>query len=230
MSNLAACDARVSVNKPTFVTVVSGPPRSGTSMMMHMLQSGGVPIASDGMRQPDESSPGGYFELERVKSLQHPGPHPWIRELHGKAVKIPYVLLYRLPAGCPCRIIFMGRHWGEIHASQQVMLKRNNVTTTPSHDKALVPALRDGIAQVKEWLAAQPEKAMLSLDYNELIRDAHPHCQKINLFLGGALDVDRMAAVVDASLYRQRQTGLVEEPTVGDERIVWQRLKDLGYL
>src|SRR6266571_2899895 len=126
----------------SFVTVVSGTPRSGTSLIMQMLRSGGMPIATDGIRQADEDNPRGYFELERVKSLQYAGPHPWIRDLHGTAVKVPYLLLYQLPPNCPCKIIFMSRRWGEICASQGVMLRRNGVATTPGSDEALGPALR----------------------------------------------------------------------------------------
>lgn len=198
--------------------------------MMQMLESGGMPIATDGIRRADEHNPRGYWELERVKSLQYPGPHTWIQELCGKAVKVPHVLLYRLPANCNCRIIFMSRCWNEICASQRVMLEGSHIVIEEGIDVTVASALRAGVAEVQEWLATQANIRVLSVDYNQLIRDALPQCEKINLFLTGKLDPDRMAVAVDSSLYRQRSESGKEELPVHDEHVVWQRLKDLGYL
>ena len=52
---------------PDFITVVSGLPRSGTSLMMQMLSAGGLPALTDDLREADESNPRGYFEFEPVK-------------------------------------------------------------------------------------------------------------------------------------------------------------------
>lgn len=197
--------------------------------MMQMLESGGMPLATDGIRRADEHNPRGYCELERVKSLQHPGSHTWIQELCGKAVKVPYVLLYRLPANCTCKIIFMSRCWNEICASQRLMLEASHVVIEEEIDATVASALRAGVAEVQEWLATQANIRVLSVDYNQLMRDARPQCKKINLFLTGKLDPDRMAMAVDSSLYRQRLKSEEEMP-VRDEHVVWQRLKDLGYL
>ncbi len=198
--------------------------------MMQMLESGGMPLATDGIRRADEHNPRGYCELERVKSLQYPGPNTWIQELCGKAVKVPHVLLYRLPANCNYKIIFMSRCWNEICASQRVMLEGSPVALQEGTDATVASALRSGVAEVQEWLATQANIRALSVDYNQLMRDAHPQCKEINLFLAGKLDSDRMAMAVDSSLYRQRLTSDKEEMPVRDEHVVWQRLKDLGYL
>src|SRR5579863_8288172 len=97
------------------ITIVSGLPRSGTSLMMQMLAAGGMPVLSDGERQPDSDNPRGYFEWELIKLLpQQPG---CIAEAEGKAVKIISQLLFALPPGREYRVIFMQRPLAEVFAS-----------------------------------------------------------------------------------------------------------------
>ena len=67
------------------IAIVSGLPRSGTSLMMQMLAAGGMPVLSDGERQADTDNPKGYFEWERIKRL--PKDPACIVEAEGKVVK-----------------------------------------------------------------------------------------------------------------------------------------------
>ena len=47
-----------------YIIVVSGLPRSGTSMMMKMLEVGRQPILTDNLREADANNPNGYYEFE----------------------------------------------------------------------------------------------------------------------------------------------------------------------
>src|SRR5574342_806932 len=117
-----------STSAAEFVTVVSGLPRSGTSMMMRMLETGGLPVMTDHIRIPDESNPKCYYEFEQVKQLKE-GNTGWISEGKGKVVKIISALLEYLPPGHKYRIVFMQRNMDEILASQREMLLRRGEPT-----------------------------------------------------------------------------------------------------
>ena len=76
MGSLLQFVRRVRYGRP--IVVVSGLPRSGTSMMMQMLQAGGLEILTDAVRMADASNPKGYLEFEAVKDLDK-GPTPaWL--------------------------------------------------------------------------------------------------------------------------------------------------------
>ena len=110
------------------------------------------------------------------------------------------------------------------------MLERSHVVIDEATNATVASALRAGVDEVQEWLATQTNKTVLSVDYNQVIRDQHAQCIRINLFFGGKLDPDRMAVVVDSSLYRQRLKCADEEMPIRDEEVAWKRLRDLGYL
>src|SRR6476646_10559062 len=97
-----------STAQSTSVIVVSGLPRSGTSLMMNMLRAGGVPIVADGLRTADDDNPKGYFELERVKQMQK-GDVAWVEDAPGQAVKVISALLEHLPALQTYKVLFMQR-------------------------------------------------------------------------------------------------------------------------
>ena len=102
------------------VVVVSGLPRSGTSLMMQMLEAGGVPILTDGERACDADNPKGYYEYEPVKALQN-GDSDWLDKAEGKAVKVISFLLRHLPQKHRYRVVFMNRNLDEVLASQEKM-------------------------------------------------------------------------------------------------------------
>lgn len=189
-----------------FITVVSGLPRSGTSMMMSMLQSGGLEPLVDNIRRADEDNPKGYFELEKVKQLKK--DTSWLAEAKGRLVKVISQLLYDLPAGYDYRIIFMHRHMDEILASQrQMLIRRGTQREGGVSDTEMADMLEAHVTQVLKWAAARPNIRLLEADYNEMLKDARPHIERINAFLGGELDTTAMAAAVDQALYRQRKAG-----------------------
>lgn len=185
-----------------FVTVVSGLPRSGTSLMMQMLQAGGLPAWADGVRAADASNPRGYFEHEAVKRLRT--DNAWVPQARGHAVKVIHLLLRELPqqAGLRYRVVFMQRPLAEVLASQQAMLARGG---RPAADPAvLTKAFEAQLAQVDAWLATRPDIAVLRLAHVQVMRQPRAAAEQLCSFLGLPLDVAAMAAVVDPALHRQR--------------------------
>jgi len=188
--------------KDSTLIVVSGLPRSGTSMMMNMLAAGGVPVVSDSIRQADEDNPNGYFEFEAVKHLSE-GQTDWLAESGGKAVKIVSALLEHLPAGHPYKILFMERDIKEILASQSKMLTRRKEESR-TNDADMEDQFNKHLAAIKYWLARQPNMEVLYVDYKQLISDPDKDCPRIAEFIGIAVDVQKMRSVPNASLYRNR--------------------------
>lgn len=185
------------------ITVVSGLPRSGTSLMMSMLQSGGMPLLVDGMRTPDKDNPKGYFEFERVKQIED--DQAWLPEARGRAVKMIAELLRHLPPGYEYKVIFMRRAMEEILASQREMLSRRGEPTDKVRDEDMARMFEGHLDKVQEWITQQPNMDVLYVSYNDLLADPTPQAEAINRFLGGQLDVDSMVNAVDPALYRQRQ-------------------------
>jgi hypothetical protein len=183
------------------ITVVSGLPRSGTSLMMQMLAAGGMPILSDGERRPDVDNPRGYLEWERIKQL--PQQPECIAEAEGKAVKVISRLLLSLPEGREYRVIFMRRPLLEVLTSQEVML-RNRGKSQAADNSVVGAAFENHLREVNAWLQSKPYVKILPVSYHELLRDAEPIARQISEFLTVPLDASAMAQQVDATLYRNR--------------------------
>jgi hypothetical protein len=191
------------------IILVSGLPRSGTSMMMQMLGAGGLPLVTDGLRTPDESNPEGYFELEAVKDLDKPerrGDLRWLADARGRGVKILSPLLAYLPDSHNYRVIFMQRPLAEVIASQDVMLTRAGEPTDLATPARVADALESHLRTVHALLARRPCFDTLFVDYPEVIAQPHAAAARIARFIASPpLDAARMAMVVNARLYRQRK-------------------------
>jgi hypothetical protein len=185
------------------ITIVSGLPRSGTSLMMQMVDKGGIPALTDKIRAADEDNPKGYYEFEPVKKTKE--DPSWLAEARGKVVKMVYRLLYDLPTGYRYRIVFTRRKLEEVIASQNVMLDRQSKEGGGLSDDKLLDVFRAELERAYQWIDEQPNFEVLYVDYNEMINDPAAQVAKINDFLGGGLDTDAMTSVVDPSLYRQRR-------------------------
>ncbi len=186
------------------VIIVSGLPRSGTSMMMKMLEQGGLEIVTDEIREADEDNPKGYYEFERVKKLSD-GDTAWLPQTKGKVIKIISALLLHLPEDYEYKVLFMLRQIEEILDSQRRMLIRRGEPTDRVDDGEMAAMFEKHLRKVYAWMNSQPNLDYLDVDYNELLRgNAMPIIRQINDFLGGALDEQAMASVIDPSLYRQR--------------------------
>ncbi|MGC1377529.1 MAG: sulfotransferase [Anaerolineales bacterium] len=182
--------------------IVSGLPRSGTSMMMKMLADGGVPILTDQIRNADEDNPNGYYEFEPVKQLVD-RQDKWLADGNGKAVKIISALLEYLPPEYHYKVIFMERAIKEILASQQKMLARRN-ENSGIEDAAMQAQFEQHLAAVKYWLARQPNIDVLYVEYNAMIVNPDAYCEQIAEFAGLPLDVGKMRSVPNGRLYRNR--------------------------
>jgi hypothetical protein len=193
----------VSASTTTPVIVVSGLPRSGTSLMMNMLQAGGVPIVTDAQRVADDDNPKGYFELERVKQMSR-GDVDWVGESHGKAVKVISALLEHLPATSSYKIVFMRRRLPEVLASQRKMLERRGEPTDAVPDATMQSLFERHLVKIEAWLATQPNMDVLYVPYHEVAEHPERHVDQILAFLGLDLDRAKMLASVDPALYRNR--------------------------
>ncbi len=186
------------------VIVVSGLPRSGTSMMMKMLEAGGLEVLTDHLREPNEDNPKGYYEFERAKKLPD-GDTLWLKDAEGKVVKIISALLIHLPSDHTYKILFMRRSMEEILASQKQMLVRRGESIDKVDDAEMARLFEKHLQEVQTWLDRQPHIAYLDVDYNAMLRDPRPQLVHVLPFLDRKLDLEKMLPVVDPALYRQKK-------------------------
>ena len=188
------------------VIVVSGLPRSGTSMMMKILAEAGLPIVTDELRMADTDNPNGYFELESVKQISA-GNVDWLAEAGGKSVKVISSLLEYLPAQYFYKIIFMEREIHEILASQRKMLERRNERSSVD-DAQISEQFRKHLALIKPWLARQANMEVLYISYNSMMLDPEPYCRRVIDFIAcEPHHLERMLNVPNGALYRNRVPG-----------------------
>lgn len=185
------------------VTVVSGLPRSGTSLMMQMLDAGGLPALRDEIRTADEDNPRGYYEFERVKQVK--SDKAWLEDARGKVVKMIHALITDLPDGYRYRVIFMRRDLDEILASQTKMLTRHGKSGAALAPDKLKGVYLQQIQRVMSWMGERPHFEVLEVSYNDLVADPEGEAAKIASFLGGRVDAEKMVGAVDPELYRNRQ-------------------------
>ena len=183
------------------ITVVSGLPRSGTSMLMQMLDAAGYPCLTDGVRRADADNPRGYFEYEKVKRLRR--DCSWLPEAKGKAVKIIVQLIPFLPSQFSYQVIFMERDISEVLASQRKMLQRQGKGGGNLSDVQLHQIFERQVFEVKQMLV-QRDVPMLDVAYSNVLQYPMKIAEQIQEFLREDLDVCAMAAVIDPNLYRQR--------------------------
>lgn len=186
------------------ITIVSGLPRSGTSMAMQILTAGGLSPLTDELRQADVSNPKGYYEFELVKQLPQ-GNVGWLSQAEGKVVKIVSPLLTYLPGGYSYQVIFMLRDLSEILRSQAKMISlQPNQPQRQVSDEEMSRLFTNHLSTVKNWLAAQGNFSTLYVSYNDLLSHPETGIESINAFLGGQLDAQKMLAGIDPRLYSQR--------------------------
>jgi hypothetical protein len=185
------------------ITVVSGLPRSGTSLMMQMLHAGGMPVLTDSLREPDANNPHGFLEYEKVKALRK--DHSWMGEAEGKVVKIVSHLLQSVDMKYDYRIVFMVRDVEEVVRSQASMLKRLGKTDAQAPAETLNRHYAKHLAEIKQWLGAQQNFRVLYINHRDAVMNTEQEVQRINEFLGGGLDVAKMIAIIKPALYRERR-------------------------
>ena len=192
------------------VTVVSGLPRSGTSMMMKMLEAGGIPPLTDKIRTADDDNPKGYYEFERVKQMDK-GDTAWMADAQGKTVKVISQLLKHMPPEYEYKVIFMRRNMSEILASQKKMLINRGEDPDTAPDEEISALFEKHLNSVMDWMAARPNVSVIYIHYSDMLANPVPQVAQINEFLGGTMNTQAMAEVVDPNLYRNRKNRLQKE-------------------
>lgn len=188
--------------KPIYI--VSGLPRSGTSMMMKMLEAGGLKTLTDNIRTADVDNLQGYYEFERVKQLKE-GDTLWVEEARGNVVKVISALLEHLPRGFEYKIIFMEREMMEILSSQRKMLERRGKPGNPADDAKFADLYGKHLEKVKAWLAAQANMQVLYVRYNEMLKQPAKYAGMVVDFLGVPMNMQAMSQVPQEQFYRQRK-------------------------
>jgi hypothetical protein len=184
------------------ITIVSGLPRSGTSLMMQMLDAGGLPVLSDGERKADTDNPKGYLEWERIKQL--PKDPSLIAEAEGKVVKVISQLILTLPPGHEYRIVFMQRPLPEVLKSQDEMLRRRGNEDSNADTSAIEAAFQRHLIELNKWLAGKVNMQVCRVHYHRVLREPKAVAEEVASFLGLLLDIEAMVGQVDGSLYRKR--------------------------
>ncbi|MCK4871204.1 MAG: sulfotransferase domain-containing protein [Phycisphaerales bacterium] len=184
------------------ITIVSGLPRSGTSLMMQLLDAGGIPVLADAIRAADDDNPKGYYEFEPVKKTKT--DPSWLDQAPGKVVKMVHLLLYDLPADRSYHVVFVKRDLAEVVRSQRVMLDRRGQAGAKLPDEKLIAVFESQYRKIEAYLADRQNFHVLQVSYNDLMHDPSPEIDQLNAFLGGDLDTAAMRRVVDPALYRQR--------------------------
>jgi len=186
------------------IVIVSGLPRSGTSMLMKMLEAGGMQIMTDSERVADIDNPKGYFEYERVKDLEKESDKSYIRAGRGKVLKVISFLIKDLPDDNDYRVIFMRRNLDEVLASQNKMIQRLGTEDATAAEEAMKEAYRNDIVRTRLLCKNRPNFELIEIHYRNTIEDPAATARSVNAFVGGHLDEAAMRAAVDGSLYRNR--------------------------
>jgi hypothetical protein len=185
------------------ITIVSGLPRSGTSLMMQMLVAGGMTALSDGERVADADNPRGYLEWERIKTL--PKDPACIAEAESKVVKVISRLLLSLPATHDYRVIFMQRPMPEVLASQDQMMRRRGTYKEGANSAIMAAAFEKHLREVYAWLDSTSRVKHLRISYHDVLSQPQEISQRITQFLETPLNIEAMREQIDSTLYRNRE-------------------------
>ena len=172
-----------------FITIVSGLPRSGTSMMMQILESGGMEVITDNIRKANEDNPLGYYEYERVKKIKD--DTGWLKETRGKAFKMVSQLLYDLPSNENYKVIFMKRKMSEILASQGKMLERMGRSKDGISDEKMGEFFDKHLSKIIDWIEGRKYIDVLYIDYNDFLINPDEHIKTLNRFLNYKLNEEK---------------------------------------
>ncbi len=185
------------------IIVVSGLPRSGTSLMMKMLEAAGFELVVDHVREADEDNPRGYYELEAVKQMKEGGAD-WVKDASGKAVKVVAPLMQYLPHDRAYKVLFMRRAMPEILASQKQMLIRRGQDPDAVPDEMMAQIFEKQLMDVLKWMESSKHIEFVEIAYADLIAGEDEPLHQIQSLLGADTDLDAMRAMIDPKLYRQR--------------------------
>ncbi|MFP6639083.1 MAG: sulfotransferase [Myxococcota bacterium] len=184
------------------IVVVSGIPRTGTSLMMKMLGRAGIPLLVDDKRSADDSNPHGYFELSAVRRTREDAD--WVASAPGQAVKVIHQLLSALPRQYSYRVILMQRPIEQVVASQDRMLTRLGADSDDLPKGRVHEILTEQHHRARELLESETCFDWIEVDYPELVQDPEPHARRVLEFLSLDADPAQLASAVDPELHRER--------------------------
>lgn len=180
------------------IVIVSGLPRSGTSLMMQMLNKGGIEVLTDKKREADHSNPKGYFEYQPVMSINK--DNSWLVKAKNKSVKVVAPLLKHLDSKYRYKVVFMNRDLNEVVKSQQIMIGRNPDVLPLK----LLDAFNKQLKNVEIWKNKEPGVELIYVNYKDVLNDAESIADKIETFIGQDLDKNQMIKCIDKTLYRNK--------------------------
>jgi predicted AlkP superfamily phosphohydrolase/phosphomutase/Tfp pilus assembly protein PilF len=190
-------------SKKDTIYIVSGIPRSGTSLMMQILESAGLPILTDNKRAADNHNPNGYYEFEKTKRIAN--DISWLYEAKGKAVKIVSQLLLHLPDDLNYKIIFMQRDLKEVILSQQRMISdKNKATNADAYPVHLEIAYKKNLKRVTDWQNMKSNVGFLAINYNQLLKNPDKELSGLIEFLGLKSNIETLKKNIDVTLYRSK--------------------------
>jgi hypothetical protein len=183
------------VDLGSMTVVVTGLPRSGTSMMMQMLAAGGAGCLVDAQRPADRFNPRGYMEFAPVASLARDAG--FLDHAAGKAVKIVIPHLFCLPTDPDYRLIFMLRDIQQVARSQQAMARANQPDQPALDEASLVGILEHQLDQARRFVDQQFADHVLYIPYQQGLADPAGTARQVNALSGDRLDEKAMANAVD---------------------------------
>ncbi len=180
------------------IVIVSGLPRSGTSLMMQMLHKGGIEVLTDNNRKADNSNPKGYFEYNPVMSIHK--DNSWLESAQDKSVKVVAPLLKFLNPKYRYKVIFMKRDLTEIVKSQQKMIGKDPETLP----MRLFESYKKQLSLVDVWKNKEPGVELIYVDYKDALNNTKEVVDKVMSFIDVSMDAKQMESCVDKSLYRNK--------------------------
>jgi predicted AlkP superfamily phosphohydrolase/phosphomutase/tetratricopeptide (TPR) repeat protein len=184
------------------IIIVSGLPRSGTSLMMQILDKAGMTLFTDNSRIPDDNNPKGFFEHEAVKRLAR--DNTWLKETKGKVVKIIAPLLFALPEKFIYKIIFMNRNIHEVILSQQKMLTSEGRAKEGTFSISLNNSFSNILKKVENWRERSHHVEILYIEHKELIKNPVIEINKVKQFLDFEVSAQELSKIIDRNLYRSK--------------------------
>ena len=174
--------------------VVTGFPRSGTSLMMQILEGAGVDVLTDNKRQPDTNNEKGYFELDAVKNTLV--DQQYLAELPGKAVKIVFPLLRFTKPAFPLKVIWMDRDLASTLMSQDKM--KNNDAIGASFQ--LLENMQKEKVLHETWLNQHDHISYLRVNFNDLIQNPEKQLARLVEFLELSVSTEALVNIVNPKM------------------------------
>jgi hypothetical protein len=179
------------------IIIVTGLPRSGTSLMMQIFDKSNISVLTDGKREKDISNPEGYYELEAVKGIVK--DNSFLKDASGKVVKIVAPLTIFIDKSLKYKAVFMRRDMDEILRSQEKMLLKDQTSEREKFRTIYEFHLK------KTYKFFQENKIpYLDIQYKELVNEPDTVLKSLIEFCGLSSSVEDLASVVKPELYRNR--------------------------